>query len=98
MAEPTFQDVINVMTQENKISDAKQALEQKKAVEELKDLKKQSAEFETARTKKGKKVNDMRSNAAKLEKAALDIKIQESEINLEKLNVAKTAKSDAQQK
>ena len=30
MAEPTFQDVINVMTKENKISDAKQALEQKK--------------------------------------------------------------------
>ena len=95
MAEKSIQDLINVMAEQNKISDAKQALEQKKAVEELKDLKKQSAEFETARTKKGKKVNDMRSNAAKLEKAALDIKIQESEINLEKLNVAKTTKSDA---
>ena len=95
MAEPTFQDVINVMTKENKISDAKQALEQKKAVEELKDLKKQSAEFEKARKKDGTKVNDMRSKAAKLEKDALDIKIQESKINLEKLNVAKTAKSDA---
>ena len=94
MAEPTFQDVINVMTKENKISDAKQALEQKKAVEELKDLKKQSAEFEKARKKDGTKVNDMRSKAAKLEKDALDIKIQESKINLEKLNVAKTTKSD----
>jgi hypothetical protein len=95
MAEKSIQDLINVMTKQNEISDAKQALEQKKAVEELKDLKKQSAEFEKARTKKGKKVNDMRSNAAKLEKAALDIKIQESEINVEKLNVAKTTKSDA---
>ena len=94
MAEPTFQDVINVMTKENKISDAKQALEQKKAVEELKDLKKQSAEFEKARKKDGTKVNDMRSKAAKLEKDALDIKIQESKINLEKLNVAKSTKSD----
>ena len=95
MAEKSIQDLINVMTKQNEISDAKQALEQKKAVEELKDLKKQSAEFETARKKDGTKVNDMESKAAQLEKAALDIKIQESEINVEKLNVAKTAKSDA---
>ena len=95
MAEKSIQDLINVMVEQNKISDAKQALEQKKAVEELKDLKKQSAEFEKARKKDGTKVNDMESKAAQFEKAALDIKIQESEINLEKLNVAKTAKSDA---
>ena len=47
MAEKSIQDLINVMAEQNEISDAKQALEQKKAVEELKDLKKQSAEFET---------------------------------------------------
>jgi hypothetical protein len=38
MAEKSIQDLINVMVEQNKISDAKQALEQKKAVEELKDL------------------------------------------------------------
>ena len=42
-----------------------------------------------------KKQNKISDKAAKLEKDALDIKIQESKINLEKLNVAKTAKSDA---
>ena len=84
MAEKNIQDLINVMTKENKISDAKQALDFQLLVEELNELEKQSAEFKPVFTK-----------AAKLEKDALDIKIQESKINLEKLNVAKTAKSDA---
>ena len=84
MAEKNIQDLINVMTKENKISDAKQALDFKLLKEELNELEKQSAEFKPVFTK-----------AAKFEKDALDIKIQESKINLEKLNVAKTAKSDA---
>ena len=84
MAEKNIQDLINVMTKENKISDAKQALDFQLLVEELNELEKQSAEFKPVFTK-----------AAKFEKDALDIKIQESKINLEKLNVAKTAKSDA---
>jgi len=84
MAEKNIQDLINVMTKENKISDAKQALDFQLLVEELNELEKQSAEFKPVFTK-----------AAKLEKDALDIKIQESKINLEKLNIAKTAKSDA---
>ena len=84
MAEKSIQDLINVMTKENKISDAKQALDFQLLVEELNELEKQSAEFKPVFTK-----------AAKFEKDALDIKIQESKINLEKLNVAKTAKSDA---
>ena len=41
-----------------------------------------------------KKQNKISDKAAKLEKDALDIKIQESKINLEKLNVAKSTKSD----
>ena len=84
MAEKNIQDLINVMTKENKISDAKQALDFQLLVEELNELEKQSAEFKPVFTK-----------AAKFEKDALDIKIQESKINLEKLNIAKTAKSDA---
>ena len=84
MAEKSIQDLINVMVEQNKISDAKQALDFKLMKEELNELEKQSAEFKPVFTK-----------AAKFEKDALDIKIQESEINLEKLNVAKTAKSDA---
>jgi len=84
MAEKSIQDLINVIAKQNKISDAKQALDFQLLVEELNELEKQSAEFKPVFTK-----------AAKLEKDALDIKIQESKINLEKLNIAKTAKSDA---
>ena len=84
MAEKNIQDLINVMTKENKISDAKQALDFQLLVEELNELEKQSAEFKPVFTK-----------AAKFEKDALDIKIQESKINLEKLNVTKATKSDA---
>ena len=84
MAEKSIQDLINVIKKQNKISDAKQALDFQLLVEELNELEKQSAEFKPVFTK-----------AAKLEKDALDIKIQESKINLEKLNIAKTAKSDA---
>ena len=74
MAEKNIQDLINVMTKENKISDAKQALDFQLLVEELNELEKQSAEFKPVFTK-----------AAKFEKDALDIKIQESKINVGKL-------------